>query len=234
MPRGVQAEAAKAIKEAVRVGIKVCTAGVLHRGDDLVRANPELRGRVYALDLKYWNPTDLKQIAVSGFSALKMEVDDQSIDALVREAAGSPQLMQLLCLQTCFVLDSRREHLLRRKFVMSEEQVKAVMEQVSSATDFRSLIDVLDAGPRTRGTERKLYTFRDGSRGDVYRAALKAVSSDPPKLSFSYEDLLARTARTCAGEAPSGSSVTGTCRILPIKAMVITLCSPAAKSSRVG
>jgi len=40
MPREVQAEVAKALKEGVRLGLKICTAAVLHRADDVLRANP--------------------------------------------------------------------------------------------------------------------------------------------------------------------------------------------------
>jgi len=211
MPRDVQAETAKSLKEAVRVGIKVCTAAVVHRGDDLVRANPELRGRVRAIDLEYWKPDELREIAMVGFSALNVDVDAQLIDALVGEAAGSPQLMQLLCLQACFVLDIREKPIIRRKVGVSADQRRATLEQTSSSTDFRSLIDVLDAGPKTRGQERKVYSFHDGSSGDVYRAVLKAVAHDPPQLSFAYGELLTRTASVCVAEAPIGSSVVSTC-----------------------
>lgn len=72
MPRAVQSEAAKSVKEAVRLGVKVCTAAVRHRGDDLVRANPELRGRVRAVDLEYWGSTDLRKIATAGFGELQL------------------------------------------------------------------------------------------------------------------------------------------------------------------
>lgn len=211
MPRDVQAEAAKSLKEAVRLGVKVCTAAVVHRGDDLVRANPELRGRVRALDLKYWAPSDLKKIATSGFSEMRLSVNDDAIEKLAEEAAGSPQLMQLLCLHTCFVMDARRQGLLNRDITISDDKMRVIFEQVSTATDFRSLVDVLDSGPKTRGIERKLYKFSDGTDGDVYRAVLKAVASDPPRLSFAYEELLARTAATSIGDSPVGSSVTGTC-----------------------
>jgi hypothetical protein len=211
MPRDVQVEAAKTLKEAVRLGVKVCTAAVIHRGDDLVRANPELRGRVRGIDLQYWGSDDLKEIAVAGFAALNMKIDLKVIEKLTQEAAGSPQLMQLLCLHTCFVLDVRRKCDVLRSVAVTPEQIGAVLEQVSSATDFRSLVDVLDAGPKTRGSERKLYSFTDGSTGDVYRTVLKAVAWDPPRLAFSYEELLARTAAVCKGESPVGSSVVGTC-----------------------
>jgi hypothetical protein len=53
MPREVQTEVAKSLKEAVRLGVRIVSATVTHRGDDLLRANSELRGRVRAIDLDY-------------------------------------------------------------------------------------------------------------------------------------------------------------------------------------
>ena len=211
MPRVVQEEAAKAVKEAVRLGVKVCIASVTHRGDDVVRANPELRGRVRAVDLNYWTIEELRAIGESGFGALNVKIDPKCIDRLAREAAGSPQLMQPICLNACFVLNLREKILIPRSVIPIEDQIQRILEQTSASTDFRSLVDVLDAGPKTRGTERKIYSFADGSKGDVYRCVLKAVASDPPHLSFRYDDLLARVARICAGENPAGSSVVGTC-----------------------
>jgi hypothetical protein len=214
MPRNVQPEVAKALKEAVRLGVKIVTAAVSHRGDDIVRANPELRGRVRSIDLKYWQPTELAKIAEYGFSALNLGIDGCTVNTLVGEAAGSPQLMQSLCLQTCFVLN-RRERLdtalLPEQINVSRGNLDRILEQTSATTDYRSLIDVLDAGPRVRGTERKTYRFADGSEGDVYRVVLRAIADDPPRLSFPYDELLQRTAKICVGESPVGSSVTGTC-----------------------
>ena len=200
MPREVQSEAAKSLKEAVRRGVKICTAAVRHRGDDLVRANPELRGRVRSIDLKYWDSNELN-----------LSVDTDTLEKLAVEAAGSPHLMQLPCLNTCFVLDVRQKQRGLRNVTVSAEQLTNILEQASASTDFRSLVDVLDSGPKTRGVERKLYSFADGSRGDVYRAVLKAVASDPPRLSFAYEELARRTSAVCRSDSPIGSSITGTC-----------------------
>ena len=214
MPRDVQPEVAKSLKEAVRLGVKVVTAAVSHRGDDIVRANPELRGRVRAIDLKYWQPAELKRIADYGFAALNIGIDDHTVGTLVGESAGSPQLMQSLCLQTCFVLNRRERAdtaLFAEQINVSRDTLERILEQTSASTDFRSLVDVLDAGPRIRGTERKTYRFPDGSEGDVYRVVLRAIADDPPRLSFPYEELLQRTAKVCVGEPPVGSSVTGTC-----------------------
>jgi hypothetical protein len=211
MPRGVQVEAAKSLKEAVRLGVKTVTAAVSHRGDDVVRANPELRGRVRGIDLNYWNDGELGQIAAAGFGALNTAVKPEAIDAFVKESAGSPQLMQLICLHACFVLGVREKFLFTKKYLLEDDDLRATLEQASSNTDFRSLVDVLEAGPKTRGTERKTYEFTDETKGDVYRCVLKAIAADPPRLSFKYDELLERTTRICHGEAPVGSSVTGTC-----------------------
>jgi len=211
MNRAVQGEVAKTLKEAVRLGVKIVTAAVSHRGDDVVRANPELRGRVRAIDLLYWSPEELRAIAEKGFSQLNAEFDEASYSKFTEESAGSPQLMQLLCLQACFVLNVREKTILKQSPRVDESLLKRILEQTSSSTDFRSMVDVMDAGPRTRGTERKTYKFHDGGEGDVYRVVLSALASSPPRLSFPYQELLDRTVKICSGEAPVGSSVTGTC-----------------------
>ena len=212
MDRAVQVEVAKSLKEAVRLGVKVVTAAVRHRGDDVVRANPELRGRVRAIDLNYWNATDLEKIARTGFQLLNTQLPGVVIEKFILESAGSPQLMQLMCLQACFVLNVRHKSALLRTPNFAPDTLQEILEQTSASTDFRSLVDVLDAGPKTRGTERKTYRFADGSEGDVYRCVLKAIAADPPRLTLPYDELIARTASVCGGnESPVGSSVAGTC-----------------------
>ncbi|HEV2575718.1 MAG TPA: hypothetical protein VGU25_00790 [Acidobacteriaceae bacterium] len=213
MPRDVQSEVAKSLKEAVRLNIKIVAAAVTHRGDDLLRANNELRGRVRAVDLKYWDSEELTAIAKTGFGVLNADLDPTIIQQFVTESAGSPQLMQLLCLNTCFVMNLREtyEGMFPAVLNVGSVELQRILEQTSSNTDFRSLVDVLDAGPRTRGTERKTYKFRDGMSGDVYSVVLRALAMNPPRLSFTYDELLARTVAVCEGESPVGSSVTGTC-----------------------
>ncbi|HKX17163.1 MAG TPA: hypothetical protein VJT33_04040 [bacterium] len=56
-----------------------------------------------------------------------------------------------------------------------------------------------------------MYKFIDGTTGDVYRCALKAIAADPPRLSLRYGELTDRTAAACVDESPVGSSVTSTC-----------------------
>ncbi|HEX3838548.1 MAG TPA: hypothetical protein VHW25_16415 [Steroidobacteraceae bacterium] len=211
MGRDAQEEVAKALKEVARLGVKVITAQVNYRGDDVLRALPELRGRVKAVDMQYWDRPDLIAIARSGFSLLGVALHDSVIARFVDEAARSPQLMQSICLQACFQTGHREQVHPPIPRDISATQLNQIFEATSATSDFRSLVDVLEAGPPTRGTKRITYTFRDGSSGDVYRCVLKALAADPPLLAFRYDNLLGRTVAICKGDPPVGSSVSGTC-----------------------
>lgn len=212
MPRDVQVEVAKQLKEIVRQGVKVITAAVTHRSDDVVRANPELRGRVLAIDFAYWQPRYLREIAEKGFGLLSASLEPEGLEAMVEEASGSPQLMQAICLNTCLELGLKEKAETPSEYDLPLETREAVLERTSNMTDFRSLVDALDTGPPTRGTERKSYDFVDGTSGDVYRAILKAIALDPPRLSFTYEELTARLNELCIEDAPVGSSVISSCQ----------------------
>ena len=212
MPRDVQAEVAKQLKEAARRDVKIVTAAVPHRADDVIRGNPELRGRVTIIDVGYWRPRDLARIAKSGFDALNIDIEAASADRLAHQAAGSPQLMQALCLYACFVLGTDSRMAKRTTERLKEEDHVKACRLTSTIADFRSLVDALELGPRgARAGDRKTYTFTDGTSGDVYRAILKAIAAEPLVLTFDYEEVLRRVRAICDGEAPAGSSVTGAC-----------------------
>lgn len=212
VPREVQGALANEMKEAARRGLKMIVASVPHRVSDVVRANPDLKGRVASIDVPYWQRSDLTKIALQGFAELAMDVDSETIDFLATEAAGSPQLMQQLCLNACFareIYDSA-EPVLLAAFNAAERQ--RVCQQTVSHYDFRQEFAALQAGPKTRGTERKEFAFADGTSGDVYRCVLKAIAQDPPKLSFRYDDLLRRIERLCrGGVVPQGGNVQNAC-----------------------
>ena len=170
MPGAVQSEVAKQIKEAARLGVKIVTASVPHRSDDVVRSNPELRGRVRAVDTKPWRLGELHEIARKGFAAAGLGVSEAVMRSFASEASQSPQLMQAICLQLCFNLKHYEVAFPVVNPTVNDDDVKAVYEETSTRTDFASLLWSMHAGPKVRGTERKEYDLSDGSRGDVYRA----------------------------------------------------------------
>lgn len=211
MPRASQAEVAKEIKEAARQGVKIVTASVPHRSDDVVRSNPELRGRVRAIDSDYWKIDDLRKIAEIGFPLLNITIDSATIELFSTEAGGSPQLMQTSCLQACFSLNARETHVQPRIFNINEAERNEILEEASTRSDYSSLVTKCHRGPRTRGTERKEFTFSDGSTGDVYRALLLSIAASPPKSSFTYPELSTRIGKACVSEVPQPASIYQAC-----------------------
>ena len=203
----VQNEIGKQIKAAAENGVKIFTASVPHRADDVVRSNPELRGRVAAVNLSYWTVQELLQISEKGFSALNTEIAPAVLKRFAEEAFGSPQLMQSICLNLCFVLNLNEPLKDEKRTDVSQQQISEILLQTSSFTDFSKMVVALHTGPRTRGTERKIHLFLDGSRGDVYRSILLAIKQNPAALSFSYDNVLTRVRAACISEAPVGSSI---------------------------
>jgi hypothetical protein len=205
--KSVQLEIGKQIKAAAEKGIRVCTASVPHRADDVVRSNTELRGRVTAIDMSYWTVKELEEIAFRGFRELNVDLAPAVITTLANEAFGSPQLMQAISLNFCFERGIKEKQLKHERMDIEMPMLRQIFERTSATTDYSTMLAALHAGPKQRGTERKQFNFVDGTSGDVYRCVLLAIKADPSSLSFRYDEMLKRTQKVCKGETPVGSSV---------------------------
>jgi hypothetical protein len=206
-----RADIARHIKSGAERGIRFCVASVPHRKDDVVRANPELRGRTHNVDIAYWSEADLAEIARVGFDQLNLVVSDELIRRIAKESCGSPQLTQAICLQYCFLADFYKAAPSKTARTISDEDFRQVLENTSSQTDFSRLVDNMHQGTKIRGVERKSFDFLDGSSGDVYRAVLLALAADPPRMDINYAELMRRVREVCADEAPQSQSVRTAC-----------------------
>ncbi len=90
IPAAIQGDVAQQLKDASSRGVRICVASVPHRADNIVRALPELRGRVLAIDLDYWSRADLLAIPRIGYALLGLQIEDDALAMFAAEAAGSP------------------------------------------------------------------------------------------------------------------------------------------------
>jgi hypothetical protein len=160
-----------------------------------------------AIDVEYWEQKDLEQIAELGFPQLNADLAPIVVQQMAAEAFGSPRLMQAICLNLCYECDLTQPLPEHRRVEITTEVIKKVFERTSSLTDFSSMLSTLHAGPKLRGTERKEFTFNDGTKGDVYRCVLLALKADPPCLSFPYDEIMKRAQVICESDRPAGSSI---------------------------
>lgn len=211
IPRRVQIEVARQIKEAIRNNVKIICASVPYHADDVIRGNPDLRGRVYSIDFEYWGGETLKKIAYKGFRELGIGYRAPAIDKLAAEAAGSPQLMQYLCLNACYELGVRQKTEEEVVLLQDPGLLGNICRRTVLSTDYGSVLELMKEGPKTRGSDRNVYVTRFGWNGDVYRLLVKALSLDPPQLTFRYPSLNERIQGMCERGGPSGSSITSAC-----------------------
>lgn len=211
IPTAIQGDVAQQLKDAASRGVRICVASVPHRADNVVRALPELRGRVLAVDLDYWARKDLLEIPRLGCDVLGLKVDAASLTMFATEAAGSPQLMQSICLWMCNHLGIRERCEPPRPIELDAAARKEILFLTSCTVDFRSLVRSLASGPKARPDQRKKYTLTDGKKADVYLAVLRAIAMDPPRLTIEYSELTKRLDELCKGEHPEGASVVRTC-----------------------
>ena len=211
IPAAIQADVAQQIKDAASRGVRICVASVPHRADNIVRALPELRGRVLAIDLEYCSRRDLLAIPALGCPLLGIELDQASLQMFATEAAGSPQLMQSICMWTCNHVGVRTTAEPTRAVQLYELARKEILFLTSCTVDFRSLVRALISGPRVRPGERRTYVHADGRVGDVYLTVMRAVALDPPRLAVDYAELTKRLEILCKDANPDGASVVGAC-----------------------
>lgn len=211
IPRDVQTQISQEIKEAVRGEVTFISASVPYHSDDVLRGNADLRGRIFSIDFDYWNSAELRKIADRGFAALNVQVTDAVLSALADEAAGSPQLMQSLCLNLCFEGSIYERQDQPTQLQGDLALVQRVCMRTAASADYSSTVAKMKDGPKTRGTSRAAHKLSDGSIRDVYPIILFAVSSNPPERTIRYANLQGRIAAVCPEGGPSGSSVTGAC-----------------------
>jgi hypothetical protein len=209
--RDIQSELAQQIKEAIRQGVKFICASVPYHSDDVIRSNPDLRGRIFSINFDYWGNDILERIAHKGFQKANIAYRKEMVNRLVDEAAGSPQLMQYLCLNSCFEKDVRDVPEASVDLAFEQGLFEAICRRTVASADYSSVVDKMIEGPKTRGSDRKVHISTFGWQGDVYRFLVKALSLDPPSLNFRYQPLVDRIASICQGEPPSGSSITSAC-----------------------
>lgn len=208
----VQAELARQIKDAIANGCKFICASVPYHSDDVLRGNADLRGRIFNIDFDYWNEDALKTIATKGFNLLNINAPSKIIENLVQESAGSPQLMQYLCLNSCFEINARETQEVALNYPDDPQTLYRVCKRTLQSADYSSIVDKMREGPKVRGSDRKSYLSIDNWQGDVYVFLLKAIATDPPTLTFRYANLVSRVNALCYSENPPGSSITSACQ----------------------
>lgn len=197
------------IKDAYERGMKICVAFIPYRSDDLTRANPDLSGRIESISQSYWDNDDLEKIGEKGFDKLNRHPSDHLLRNLAIESIGSPHLMQKLCLETCRELGVHEATDTMVPLGTDTSDIKSVLRKTGKDMDYSTVFEILCGDTTEGGNERNTHVFKPGrTKGDVYDCILRAIASNPPKLSLDQGEIVKRIGDVCMSDPPGTSSIT--------------------------
>lgn len=214
IPQTMQATVAAQLKAAAQVGVKICLAEVPHHSDSTISALPDLTARVSKIQFQYWSINDLLAIGAEGFANLGATISPATLDALALESAGSPQLMQLICLNVAEFLSLETKLHPPGNFQLDVSQIRQVLVTTHAAIDRDKIFGILDTGPDERGSPRNRYPVVSLTEGDNYEITLAAISLSPPNATLAWgagtDNLYNRIDKVCtdATKKPAKGQIT--------------------------
>jgi hypothetical protein len=199
-PDVLQLEIAQQLKDAIRKEFIAIVISLPHRADDAIRKNSDLSGRLSLINIEPWQIDALEKIAVTGFSALGVNINHSLVETLASESLTSPQLMQSICLNLCLLLDLDSDNDINE--IVNQSDLINAFKATTTNLPYKDVVKKLRSGPYTRGQKRKTFTLSDKEESDIYDLLLKAIALDPPITFFTLDDLKLRFDQIL-GDTPS-------------------------------
>ena len=187
--RDTQIYVCRQFKNAASAGLRIVVLSIPHRGDDPIRSNPDLSGRYFSVDFRFWTIEDLVRIAELGFPLVGLQSSKSFNEFLGLEALQSPQIMQTLCLEVCRGIsrDKPFEHVHIDDINRSDVKTRT-LRSYQMPTALHLLIN----GPPERGSKRLDYELADGTKADVYQIVVEVLRLDPPFIQLSLDEIKKR------------------------------------------
>lgn len=168
----LQTEIIRSLKDPLSIGLKIIICSVPHRDEDSIKVEHELDGRILQFRINPWNPQELKEISIKGFTALNLQVPDYIINSFVEESYKSPHLMQEFCYRYCRSnnIFEKQDELIHMN---DDFNLETFYSQLIDTFSSKFLYDKLVSGP---DRDRKMRQLKNGSEGDIYYVIMLALS----------------------------------------------------------
>lgn len=200
IPSTMKRYVAAQLKAAAEKNVKIVLAEVPHMADDPIANLPDLSGRIERIEFSYWSAEDLVSIAMKGFEKLNVIINESALLAIADESAGSPQLMQRLCLDLCKELEISEARPAPERFQVRLDQLNAVFGTTIRSVDYSASIYLLENTPKPAAPR----VFRAKGEGTLTmnELAVATLSLSPPKINIPFvaqrDSLEERAARLVA------------------------------------
>jgi hypothetical protein len=96
--------------------------------------------------------------------------------------------------------------MLNQKVDVTKTNIHDALHKTAQTASLGNDVEILLKGPKIHGKKRTKYESIEG-QGDVYWFLLKVIASNPPTLSFEYNELMSRCRFLSKDKSPSMSSL---------------------------
>lgn len=199
----IRTEILQALKPVADKKVTVIVVTLPYRDNFYVVTTSNIGGRSVVLDVPIWDPKELAEIADTGFRKLTVFANEEDIYRLADNSFGSPQIMQGLCLQLCWINAVRKEQETITKLTVprrEEELFKRLDDE-----NAKNWLERIGRGAKTRGKKRKFYDITvQGSpmKLDGYTLVLHALKNLGPQPRTTLASLKAEIAVLRGEELP--------------------------------
>lgn len=167
----------------------IILTSVTHRKGEIVQLVPELRGRTTDIETSLWKNEELEEIIKKGEKALNFEISDSIKANIVSESFGNPMLIQEICFSLCF-RNNIRERCEDKKVINLEvNELNDLLIKIASDMSFENLIEAYTVGKDTKGKNRNIYYFKDGSKKDIYQSIMFTLKKNMKIEGISVDEI---------------------------------------------
>ena len=90
---------------------------------------------------------------------------------------------------------------------LNETELGNLLHNTAAVANCKTAFDIILAGPKIRGRERKLYQMDNGKDGDIYHVILRALACGEPTLAFPYAEIKKRISQIVPFDPPRGVDI---------------------------
>lgn len=169
-----QTEIIHKLKPYIFDNLHVCIILIPNRGQDVVKAEPDMEGRIYNIKVPQWESEELEFIPKSGFDKLKVTLPKEFIGSFVENSFNNPYLMQEICAHFCRNNEIKESYIEPTSMNTQTVDLKEVYSKLPITNDL--LLQQLKAGKVTKGKKRGLYKMKGETELDLYEIILKGLA----------------------------------------------------------
>ncbi|WP_273958325.1 hypothetical protein [Lacticaseibacillus paracasei] len=176
------------LKEPLSRRAKIVIVLIPNRNEDVIAAEPDMKGRTKVIDVPLWSEDELRYIPEAGFSKLNVSLTKATLDEIVDNSFSNPYLIQSICSLICekqSIFESLETH---KTINIEVEELHDIFHELRTTN---SLMEDIERGKTTKGNKRKKFFLKASNEEiDTYGLIMRALGKLASRNRIDIADLV--------------------------------------------